>query len=342
MSPSRFHEHLTSDHDSVVDSPLPSPPLPTRNGADRVNVMAQIHAAMTPPTPLSELLRDPAFINALDHAEGKKSRRQSSSSHHHREPRHSGSSVMGLVLAEQEKQSHNLRSVLRSTGDRLNQEMRRADQLESKAEFAERRVQELTTRVNAAEMGKRYAELDATRANEEVRRHQMRIENLEREVRQLQADIRILERKKNEAEESATRARDTARKFQIELSKQQARDEEIEENQMYGSTKWFAAGHTKGFDDGRDDGFEEGRQEGLNEGQELGFKRGRKAGWKDGFENGRKKGRQEEYESALLAFNELIATETDEDDYTVSTDLSSQYFIIDEFLQGPKMGAEMD
>jgi flagellar biosynthesis/type III secretory pathway protein FliH len=207
--------------------------------------------------------------------------------------------------------------------------MRRTDQAESKADFAERRAQELTIRVSAAEMGKKYAELDAARANEEIKRHQMRIECLERELKQVQADMRILERQRTEADESATRARDTARKYQIELSKQEARDERLEESQMYSSNKWFATGHTKGFDEGREDGFEEGRQYGISEGRELGFKQGRKAGRKEGFANGREEGRQEEYDRALLAFDEFFHAEIDEDDFKVSLGLSYQYFTIE-------------
>lgn len=293
MSPSRFHEHLTSGRDNDVNlSTSPPQPIPDTN---RIDVMAQIRAATMTPTPLKELLKDPAFLNALHNTDGKKkSHRQSSSSQHH-EPRYSTSTLMSLVVAEEEKQAQHLRSTLRSTGDRLDQEMRRAKQAESKAEFAELRVRELTVRVSAAETGKRYAELDAERANEEMRRYQMRIESLERQVTKFQADIRILERQRNEADESASRARDTARKFQIELSKQQAKENVIEESPIYDRKKWFVTGHNEGwdagyaegFDDGREDGFEEGRQYGIREGRESRFKQGRKMGRTEGFENDR-------------------------------------------------------
>ncbi|KAG0706092.1 hypothetical protein DFH29DRAFT_903561 [Suillus ampliporus] len=326
MSPSRFHEHLTFDQDGDVNLPSPPPQASKGKQPDRVDVMAQIHAATMTPTPLKELLKDPAVINTLHNTDGKqKSRRQSSSSQH-REPSYSTSTFMSLVLAEEDKQAHHLRSTLRSTGNRLDQEMRRANQAESKAEFAELRVRELTSSVSAAEMGKRYAELDAGRANEEIRRHQMRIESLEKEVKQLHADIRILERQRNEADESASRARDTARKFQIELSKQQIKGQGIEESRRYGSKKWFVTGHNEGwdagyaegFEDGREDGFEEGRQYGIREGRESnpGFKQGRKIGRKEGFESGREQGRHEEHERALHAFDEFFASEIDEDDYT--------------------------
>jgi flagellar biosynthesis/type III secretory pathway protein FliH len=292
MSPSRFHEHLASGLDSDLNLPTSStePSKGKIPDSNRIDVMAQIRTATMTPTPLQELLKDPAVINTLYHTDGKKSRRQSSSS-----PRYSASTLMSLVVAEEEKQAQHLRSTLRSTGDRLDQEMRRANQAESKAEFAELRTQDLTIRLSAAETGKHYAELDALRANEEIRRHQMRIESLEKQVTKLQADIRLLERQRNEADESASRARDTARKFQIELSKQQAKEKVVEESSIYGRKKWFVTGHNEGwdagyaegFDDGREDGFEEGRQYGVREGRESGFKQGHKTGRKEGFENGR-------------------------------------------------------
>lgn len=292
MSPSRFHEHLASGLDSDLNLPTSStePNKGKIPDSNRIDVMAQIRTATMTPTPLQELLKDPAVINTLYHTDGKKSRRQSSSS-----PRYSASTLMSLVVAEEEKQAQHLRSTLRSTGDRLDQEMRRAKQAESKAEFAELRTQDLTIRLSAAETGKHYAELDALRANEEIRRHQMRIESLEKQVTKLQADIRLLERQRNEADESASRARDTARKFQIELSKQQAKEKVVEESSIYGRKKWFVTGHNEGwdagyaegFDDGREDGFEEGRQYGVREGRESGFKQGHKTGRKEGFENGR-------------------------------------------------------
>ncbi|KAG2119509.1 uncharacterized protein F5147DRAFT_749964 [Suillus discolor] len=234
---------------------------------------------------------------------------------------------MNLVVAEEEKQAQHLRSTLRSTGDRLDQEMRRAKQAESQAEFAELRARELAVRVSAAETGRRYAELEAERANEEMRRHQMRIESLEKQVTKLQADIRVLERQRNEADESASRARDTARKFQTELSRQQAKEKVIEESPIYGRKKWFVTGHNEGwdagyaegYDDGREDGFEEGRQYGIREGRESGFKQGRIMGRKE-----------------LALFDNFFTAEVDENGYTVSSDPTcfiQFFFLIMSFAQ---------
>ncbi|KAG2146476.1 uncharacterized protein EDB93DRAFT_1086261 [Suillus bovinus] len=243
---------------------------------------------------------------------------------------------MNLVVAEEEKQAQHLRSTLRSTGDMLDQEMRRAKQAESKAEFAELRARELAVRVNTAEMGKRYAESDAARANEEMRRYQMLIESLEKQVTKFQADIRVLERQRNEADESASRARDTARKFQTELSKQQAKEKVIEESPMYCRKKWFVTGHNEGwdagyaegFDDGREDGFEEGRQYGIREGRESAFKQGRMISQKGGFEYDREQGLDKKRQLALHAFDEFFTAEVDENDYTVSSGLSQRWTVL--------------
>ncbi|KAG1878105.1 hypothetical protein DFJ58DRAFT_754011 [Suillus subalutaceus] len=286
MSPSRFHEHLTSGQDSDVNLAT-FPPEPSKGNipdSNRIDVMAQIRAATMTPTPLKELLKDPVVINTLYNGDGrKKSHRQSSSSQHH-EPRYSTSTLMSMVVAEEERQAQQLRSTLRSTGDRLDQEMRRAKQAESKAEFSELRAQELTVRVSAAETGKRYAELEAARANEETRRYQMRIESLEKQVTKLQADIRVLERQRNEADESASRARDTARKFQIELSKQQAKEKVVEEGSIYSRKKWFVTGHNEGWDAGYAEGFDDGREDGF---EEVETKQGHKIGRKERFNNDR-------------------------------------------------------
>ncbi|KAH7925944.1 hypothetical protein BV22DRAFT_1112023 [Leucogyrophana mollusca] len=232
---------------------------------------------------------------------------------------------MGLVLAEEEKQAHHLKAMLRTTGDRLAHEIRRSNHAESRAEQAENRAREMTVRATAAETGKHYAELDAARAKEEIKRYQMQIESLEREVKRLQNNVSLLEKQRNEADDSAARARDTARKFQMELMSQQAREEGREEGRRSGMQKWFKtgraegwdAGRADGFEDGREEGFDEGRQFGIEEGRGLGMQTGRKIGRKEGYEEGREQGRREEREHALQAFDHFLLTEVDEHDHVV-------------------------
>jgi len=320
MSSSRFHEHLASEFSVDVEHPERVSKGDLNNRAD---IIAQIREATSAPSPLTRYLKDPAVINVLDGAESShtKSQRHSSSTRS-REPRHS-SSIMGLVLAEEEKQAHKLKSLLRSTGDRLDREIRRADQTVARAEHAESRVLELTARVSKAESSKYLVELEAARAKEEIKRHQLQIEALEREVKRLQGDVALLEKQRNEAEESGARARDTARGFQIELKNLQAKGSGRGEGRRAGMHQWFDtgriegwdAGHVEGFESGRTEGFDEGREHGFGEGRNVGLKQGRKIGKQEGFDEGWEQGRREEREHALQAFDDFFAAEIDEQDY---------------------------
>ncbi|KAH7888602.1 hypothetical protein F5I97DRAFT_1935098 [Phlebopus sp. FC_14] len=242
--------------------------------------MAQIREATTAPSPLILYLKDPAVISALD----------------------------------EEKQAHNLKTMLRLTGEKLDRESRRAKQAVARAEQAESRVQELTARLSKAESGKHMVELEAARAQEEIKRRQLQIESLEREVKRLQADVSLLERQRNEADESAARSRDTARKFQMELWTLQAKETGRMEGQRFGVHKWFKTGQIEGWDAGHTEGFESGREDGFTEGHEVGLKQGRKVGRQEGFDEGWEQGRREEREHALQAFDEFFAAEVDPHD----------------------------
>ncbi|KAI6046072.1 hypothetical protein EDC04DRAFT_2864957 [Pisolithus marmoratus] len=293
MNDSRFQEHLSSDFsgsDMLSDHSYPARKSDSRDGAD---IITQIRAATSAPSPLTSYLKDPAIISALDGSDSK------------------------------EKQAHNLRSILRSTGDRLDREMRRADQALARAEQAEAHVRDLTARVTAAESGKHYAELEATRAKDDIKYRQLQIERLETEIRRLQSQVGLLERQRNEAEDSATRTRETARKLQLELQTLNAKVEGNDETRHFGMRKWFNSGHMEGYDtghaegfeSGREEGFEEGREYGFGEGEETGFAEGRKMGRKEGYHEGWEQGRTTARDHALQAFDEFVTAEVDPRDY---------------------------
>ncbi|KAL4080356.1 hypothetical protein V8B97DRAFT_1931899 [Scleroderma yunnanense] len=313
MSTSRFQEHLSSEFlPSEVSDSVYARPTSRVGSRDATDIITQIREATSAPSPLTSYLKDPAVISALDASDTSGSHRHSSSSR----SRHS-SSILGVILAEEERQAHYLKSMLRSTGDRLDREMRRGNQTLTRAEQSEARVRELTARVTAAESGKHYAELEAARAKEEIKRHQLQIESLETELRRLRADVALLERQRNEADDSAARARDTARKFQLELRTLQAVEAGRDEGQRFGIRKWFNSGHmegydtghSQGFESGREEGFEQGRDYGFTEGQELGIKQGKKIGRQDGYDEGWEQGRRAEREHALQTFDDFLAAE---------------------------------
>ncbi|KAI6125705.1 hypothetical protein EV401DRAFT_2088010 [Pisolithus croceorrhizus] len=300
MNESRFQEHLSSDY--AGSDTLSDPSYSPRKGASRdgADIITQIRAATSAPSPLTSYLKDPAIISALDGSDS------SDRSRSHR-----------LVLAEEEKQAHHLKSILRSTGDRLDREMRRADRALARAEQAEAHVLELTTRATAAESGKHYAELEATRARDDIKYRQLQIERLESENRRLQSQVSLLERQKNEAEDSAARARETARQLQLELRTLSAREAGSDETRHFGMRKWFNSGrmegydsgHAEGFESGREEGFDEGREYGFSEGEEAGFTEGRKTGRKEGYYEGWEQGRKAERDHALQAFDQFLTAE---------------------------------
>ena len=109
------------------------------------------------------------MLSSLGTSTGKKkSKTHRGSSSSHREPHtHSASIVMSMVLAEEERQAKHLKTVLKSTGDRLEQEIQRADRAEQRAERAETRMRETELRVSASEAARHASELDSTRLKED-------------------------------------------------------------------------------------------------------------------------------------------------------------------------------
>ena len=234
-------------------------------------------------------------------------------------------SILTQVLAEEERQARHLKAVLRSTGARLEEELRRADLAETRARTAEISVQDLSSRLAASEAGRHQAELDATRAQEECRRWQLQADTAERETRRLQAELSRMERAKIEVEQAEREAREAARRAEQTLREWQAREQGREEvrrlevRRRYsdgrddgfedGRAEGYEAGRQDGYEEGRDVGYETGRTEGFNAGRLTGFEEGRKASYAEGYEAGHAKGRKEERVRALEAFDRFIETE---------------------------------
>jgi hypothetical protein len=275
------------------------------DSSTRFDVIERVREAITSPTPLTQLLQDPEVIQTLAGSKHKKNRGGHSGSPH-REHR-SSPSIMSLVLVEEERQACHLKDVLRSTGDRLEYEIRRADDAVGRAEYAEMRAKDVFTRVAAMEAALHNAEVQSVRSGEELRKYQMQSQVMERELRRVQADVVRLEKQKAEAEKSAGKARDATRQYQMILREYQAR----EEGQHMGVQKWF--------DQGRDQGWEEGHPEGFEEGKISGFEEGIRVGRKEGLRAGKERGRYEERRNALDAFDRYLDEEIGADEEVSSS-----------------------
>lgn len=274
------------------------------------DIMSQIRDATSSPSTLAEFLQDPAVITTLTSSATKKkskTRRRPSTSPHGS----NSTSMVGMVLAEEERQASHLKALLKSTGDRLQQEIERADKAERRLEHAETRATELRSKVSIAEVGQHTAELQSNRLKEEMRRLQTHIDTVRREFRRAQDDVDALERKRAAAEQSAHKSRDAVRKFQVVINDYKSREVEMEVAMRTEIQKWYDVGRQEGWDAGHDDGFEEGREEGYRDGKISGLIEGRNAGRSRDWEQGREQGRKEEREYALKSFDKFLQEEMD-------------------------------
>lgn len=248
-----------------------------------------------PGTPLIRIIREPS----------RRSRSKSSSKKEHsrrpsRSP-HPSPLVVALQLVEEERQANQLKSLLRGTSDRdrIEQEVRRADDACGRAQFAERREKEALGRATAAEKARQELEDENVQLLQESRRFQMQLEAAGRDLRRLQSDMDMLRQEYEDMEKSDARARESSRRYQMALRDLEARQESREEGKRLAIKKSFNDGQTAGWDEGYSVGYKEGKRVGVEEGL--------KTGRKEGLREGREQGQNEERRNALESFDKFLA-----------------------------------
>lgn len=334
------------------------PPLPTlsisaspsmlSSPLSTYSTLTEVREAADAPSPLTTLLHDPVILKSLLSPGHRKSRHRSSRSVSHTREAHSvngeeqsqprvhrsrerdrdrdgdSETILTAVLAEEERQAHHLKNVLRTTGEKLENETRRADIAERKAFTAECQARDLQLRITTAESAKHQAELESSRAREEVTRYRLLAESAERDLRKAEREVTKLERLRAEAERLSNDARDVARKAQQGLKDWQDQRDGKEESRKLeamrryndgrddgfidGQNEGYETGHKDGYDEGKNDGILAGRTEGYDAGRLAGFEEGKKIGYDEGYEEGyrrgHKVGKEEERKVALAAFAE--------------------------------------
>ncbi|TFK53934.1 hypothetical protein OE88DRAFT_1785144 [Heliocybe sulcata] len=299
------------------------------------DALRQIREASLSPTPISRFLADPDVASILSRS--KKSRRASTNSlrdrdraaspKNHRSERDRSrdkdkddtSSIISFVLAEEEKSSHRLKTMLRTMSDRLEHEIRRADQAESRAQAAEKRAAAAQAKVSISEAARMQAEADASHAKEEIKHVQMLLEVAQRDAQRAEEGSRRLEEKKRELERAADKAQESARKYQTLLREADNGSAEKDASRHAAVSKGFNDGRKHGYEEGYEEGFLAGKDEGYGEGNAAGFQQGRFDGYEEGrsvgreegFEDGLEEGRKEERNQAFQAIN-TIMNESDE------------------------------
>jgi flagellar biosynthesis/type III secretory pathway protein FliH len=186
--------------------------------------------------------------------------------------------VLNIMLAETERQTQHLRTLLRMSEERILAEVRRADASEARALRSEDDAREARSRAIQAEHDKHSSLLETARLREEAARAQVRAVESEREVRRLSAELEREKRDKRELEEKAAEARDLARKWQGAVRDQRAWEEGREEGRVMMMYRRYDEGRNQGFEEGRDEGYEEGRLDGFKEGRRVGLEEGRGLG----------------------------------------------------------------
>lgn len=209
--------------------------------------------------------------------------------------------VLALALAEEERQNKHLKSLLSTTGERMEYETRRADQAEAQAAHTDRRIAEVSTKINSSENARRELENAIARKDLEMRRCQLRLEMVERELKRAQDDVEGLRVQSQDFEDSLEKAKVTSRKLKTTLREYEAQEQGRQETRKLRMDICFKNGQNEGWNTGYQEGYEQGRHEGLKE--------GRKAGRREGVLEGMEQGRMEERKSALEAFDNFLAAE---------------------------------
>lgn len=117
-------------------------------------IVSRIREATFSPSPLFRILHDPTILppDSPDYPRSRRDRNPGSSHRRSRERR--TEIIAAIAIAEEEKQSRELKSLLRITGERLEYEIKRADAATVRADIAERQEKIYLARARTAEAEK--------------------------------------------------------------------------------------------------------------------------------------------------------------------------------------------
>lgn len=169
-----------------------------------------------------------------------------------RERAHSALSPRDLLrlLINEEYENRQSRKVLYTVFDRLEQESRRALDVE-------RRIEETVARAKSINEARIAAQQDAACAQEELRLYKLQLENAQSEISRAQGIVRAIEAQRDDAEAVAAAARSKARRLNeerlIELAREEGRRLGFEEGIRRGRRMGYREGHAIGIDNVREE-----------------------------------------------------------------------------------------
>ncbi|PPQ63496.1 hypothetical protein CVT24_005153 [Panaeolus cyanescens] len=281
----------------VAEKPLPTGPseqdLLQVPEYDAFNDIVSLgRAASASPSPLLRVLQDPSLLSRrskekIDGSKGdslKKERARKASRSPRRE--HRSQVVAALAIAEEERQASHLKTLLRTSTDRLETEMRNAQDAKMHAEFCEIR------------------EKDAL-AQRAANQYLGELQLAQLELRRMQTEMEETQRELEEAQKRERRATEALREEQ-DLSTHAMIQHMARENGYRAALKSYLEG-------GREQGYEEGYNIGYEDGRKAGIKEGRTKGRKEGLIEGIEQGRAEERKKAIEALDRFLEDDTNKD-----------------------------
>ncbi|KAF5380375.1 hypothetical protein D9615_004500 [Tricholomella constricta] len=273
---------------SQSNAPILEVPKLRSGGHD---VVFQLREAAAAPSSVLQFLEDPAVVefSRMKNKSGAKDSRKMTS-------------IIQLALVEEERQVQHLKALLRNAAGHLEYEIRRADDAELRAHYAESNEKQVSTKLVEAESAILRAEAERERSVSESQQYQIELESAERELQCLKIDVRRAERLKDGFEEANTKAEELNIHYRNKLSKWQIREDTIQHEHQIEMMKSF------------DEGWTEGNEEGFKEGRNYGYQEGRIAGRTEGLREGKERGQIEEREKALEAFDKFLNEEMGYDD----------------------------
>ncbi|GJJ06629.1 hypothetical protein Clacol_000823 [Clathrus columnatus] len=262
---------------------------------ERAKFFMQLRQMAATPTPVANALNDPNWSRVLTPRPKSRSSKSSKSSNSSTKSDSLDTShLIQLVFNAEERQTNELKMLLRTTGDRLEQELHRADAAERRAAFAEERTKISSERIADFISVKHEADLRIVQLGEETKRLRLMIETQHRELERAQDRIAELERQNMRAEYDIKNAKKSAKEFELALQEQRSQDKLNQENRFV-------------------DGIVEGRQAGYEIAKKLEREKRKRvyqtafeAGRNAGFDEGLACGREEERERALDAFDKFL------------------------------------
>ncbi|KAF9566676.1 hypothetical protein CPC08DRAFT_733402 [Agrocybe pediades] len=161
---------------------------------------------------------------------------------------------------EEERQAQHLKHLLRVSADRLEQEMRRADDANLKAQFLELREQEVLSRVKAVEKLNLELREEVLRLERDTREAQMSLEASQREMRRLHEDVEEARMELEATQHSERKAQEQLQQYKAAVRnlEEQARDRLADMQRAL--DQCYNDGREDGYDEGYDAGYEEGRR----------------------------------------------------------------------------------